>query len=227
MEYFYLYIFGLIFFIVAVSYYNTYYSSFKEGLGSGERGFLLMGDSILKNDAYVPQGKSIYDLLKKKFKDNTSEKVAILARDESNVVDVYNQMERIPSSYRNNNNTIIFLAVGGNDILNTQQKNGETTKEMLTPIFDNYKKLVGSIREILPDATLYLFDLYYPRDKKYDKYYPIIQEWNNMVFNFALDKNIKIFKISNMLTQPEDFTQGLEPSAIGSEKIVDEMLKIY
>jgi hypothetical protein len=42
-----------------------------------------------------------------------------------------------------------------------------------------------------------------------------------------MEKNLKLFKISNILTQPEDFTDGMEPSAIGGKKLVDEMLKIY
>jgi hypothetical protein len=60
MEYFYLYIFILLCFIVAVSYYTTYMSSkhmWKEPFNSDKQTFVLLGDSILKNDAYVSDGK--------------------------------------------------------------------------------------------------------------------------------------------------------------------------
>ena len=62
MENFYLYIFILICFIIAVSYWNTYMSSkyrSMEPFNSDKQSFVLLGDSILKNDAYVSDGKSI------------------------------------------------------------------------------------------------------------------------------------------------------------------------
>jgi hypothetical protein len=59
MEYFYLYIFILFCFIIAVSYWNTYMSSSIEPFNSDKQTFLLLGDSILKNDAYVSDGKSV------------------------------------------------------------------------------------------------------------------------------------------------------------------------
>ena len=63
MEYFYLYIFILLCFIVAVSYYTTYMSSkhmLRESFNSN-KSFVLLGDSILKN-AYVSDGKSVENL---------------------------------------------------------------------------------------------------------------------------------------------------------------------
>ena len=66
MNYFYLYIFLLLCFIVAVSYFNTYMSTYNEGFNSNKQTFILLGDSILKNDAYVSDGESVDDLLKER-----------------------------------------------------------------------------------------------------------------------------------------------------------------
>ena len=59
MDYFYLKIFGLILFIIAVSYWNTYCSSFIESFSSNKssKAIVLLGDSILKNNSYVSIGK--------------------------------------------------------------------------------------------------------------------------------------------------------------------------
>lgn len=68
MEYFYLYIFILISFVCLVSYYNTYMATHMEAFTAKPQTFILLGDSILKNDAYVSDGKSVDDLLKEKNK---------------------------------------------------------------------------------------------------------------------------------------------------------------
>ena len=63
MQYFYLYILILLCLIIAVSYWTTINSNFVEPFNSNKQTFVLLGDSILKNDAYVSDGKSIDSLL--------------------------------------------------------------------------------------------------------------------------------------------------------------------
>lgn len=229
MDNFYIYIFGLVCFIVAVSYYNTWYSNniykYNEEFVTGERRFLLMGDSVLHNNVYVQKGKSVLDLLNDKFKNNPVEKVVSLAKNDATIVSVYNQISAIPPLFKSGSSSVIFLSIGGNDILNQLAMKKEDVN--LDAIFDEYKILVKTIQDMVPKAQLYIFDLYYPRNDDFEKYYTIIQEWNNKIFNLTMEKNLKLFKISNILTQPEDFTDGMEPSAIGGKKLVDEMLKIY
>ena len=51
-----------------------------------------------------------------------------------------------------------------------------------------------------------------------------------MVKTFArdLENNIqRVFKISSILANPEDFIYEIEPSSIGSQKIVDAILSSY
>ncbi len=71
MDYFYLKIFGLILFIFAVSYWNTYCSSFIESFSSNysnssSKSIVLLGDSILKNNSYVSDGKGVDNLLEER-----------------------------------------------------------------------------------------------------------------------------------------------------------------
>ena len=112
MEYFYLYIFILFCFIIAVSYWNTYASSNIEPFNSDKQSFVLLGDSILKNDAYVSDGKSVENLLVER----TNGKTTCLAIDHSKIVDIYSQVDKIPDNL-NSNLTTVFLSAGGNDIL--------------------------------------------------------------------------------------------------------------
>ena len=221
MSYFYLYIFILSIFIIGVSYWNTY----SEGFNSDKQTFILLGDSIFKNDHYVSDGKSVNQLLSER----TNGKTICLAKNDAVIANVYDQVKQI-DPYLNSTTTTIFLSVGGNDILSRAQNNDNGDNKVLYTLFKNYKLLVKSIQTQLPKANIILCDIYYPDNLKYKQYHPIISEWNDMVQTFARDPENQImgvFKISYILTRPEDFTHEIEPSDVGGQKIVDAMLSYY
>lgn len=223
MENFYLYIFILICFIVAVSYFNTYMIS-KEPFDSNKQSFVLLGDSILKNDAYVSDGKSVEQLLI----EGTNGKTKCLATDNSKIVDIYSQLDKIPEEL-NTIYTTIFLSVGGNDILThyVDQGNDSNDTSILGAMFAAYKKLIKGIQNKFPKANLVLLDIYYPNNMTYKQYHSIIDSWNKMVYEYAGKNGLSVLKISGILTQPDDFTFGMEPSATGSRKLVDTILSSY
>jgi hypothetical protein len=69
MNYFYLKVFVLICFIIGVSYWTTYYTSLKETFETkNKEPIVLLGDSILKNNSYVSNGKGIDELLEERNK---------------------------------------------------------------------------------------------------------------------------------------------------------------
>lgn len=224
MKYFYLYIFILFFIIITISYFNSYMNTFKEDFNSNKQTFILLGDSILKNDLYVSNGKSVDDLLKER----TNEKSVCLAVDDSKIIDVYSQIEKIHDNL-NTNYTTIFLSAGGNDILQTFIENDIDTekKHILKTIFSAYKNLIKSVKNKLPNANIVLLDIYYPDNMKYKQYHSIINEWNSMIYNYADKNNYSTLKISTILTQPDDFSFDIEPSAIGSRKLVETILSSY
>jgi len=227
MNYFYLYIFLLISFIIGVSYLNTYLNSYRESFNSNKQTFILLGDSILKNDAYVSDGKSVDALLKER----TNGKSMCLARDNSKIVNIYSQVEKVPNDL-NNHFTTVFLSAGGNDILThyVDQENDATNTSILDPLFTSYEKLVQSVKNKLPNSNVVLLDIYYPNSEKYMQYHPVISEWNNKIYDYAKEpkNNItSVLKVSNILTKPEDFSLGIEPSSNGSNKLVETILTTY
>jgi hypothetical protein len=227
MEYFYLYIFILLCFIIAVSYWTTINSAGIESFNSDKQTFILLGDSIFQNDAYVSDGKSINNLLLER----TNGKSICLAVDHSKIVDIYDQVLKIPDNL-NSSSTTIFLSAGGNDILNhyVDDNNDITNKTILGTIFAAYKNVIKSIKNKIPNANIVLLDIYYPENITYKQYHPIIKEWNEMIYNYARESknNIKgVLKISGILTKSDDFTLGIEPSSIGSQKLVEAILSSY
>ena len=225
MNYFYFKVFILICFIVAVSYWTTYNSSLFESFETKkniEQPIVLLGDSILKNNSYVSNGKGIDNLLEER----NNGQIYSLAENNSKIVDIYSQIDKIPLEL-NNKSTNIFLSAGGNDILSfyVDQKEDATDTSILNPMFSAYKKLLKSIQTRMDKARIVLLDIYYPDNMTYKQFHPIIKEWNTKIYEYANKNNYTILKISNHLTQNNDFTMGIEPSATGGEKITNMILQ--
>lgn len=224
MKYFYLYILGLVFFIIGMSYYNTLHASlYTEHFNNNSiKNYVLMGDSILNNNSYVPDGQGIATLLKKQTPHGH---VVNLAKNDAIMPQIPPQIDKLREldSKYNDSNTIIFLSVGGNDILMTYENH---EKPDFDSMIEEYKKLVDSIKIVASKAKLYLVDLYFPRNEENQIFWPIITEWNNKLSKYAQDNNVSIFKVSSILTEPDDFVNQIEPSATGGQKMVDAMLMV-
>lgn len=226
MKHFYLYILLLCFIIIAVSTFTHYYKYYvlREGFGNNnksDKNYILLGDSIIKNNSYVKNGKAVEDILNEKTNGNTK----CYAKNESTIVDVYSQLDSIPSDL-NKGSTTIFLSVGGNDILNNYADKEVSIKDtkVLDPIFNAYKTLVKSIQTKMNDSKLVLLDIYYPTNIKLAQYKPILEEWNKLISDFASTNNLQVINISNILIESTDFTLNVEPSETGGEKIADNIL---
>jgi hypothetical protein len=212
MKYFYLYIFISFVIILCFSYYNELQS--KETF-TNNKNYILLGDSILNNEIYVPVGKSVNQL----FNEKTNGNSLCLAVDDSKINDVYNQIIDIPDSY-NTNNTIIFVSIGGNNLLSFTKENNVNT------IFNSYKDLINSIRKKMPNTTIFLLDLYYPNNMNTESNFKLIKEWNDMIYDYANKNMLSVLKISKIMTEPEDYMSTIEPSIIGGEKIVNALLSV-
>jgi len=227
MKHFYLYILLLCFIIIAVSTFTHYYKYYvlREPFGNSNnknvKTYILLGDSIIKNNSYVKNGKAIEDILNEKTNGNTH----CYAKDDSTIVDIYSQLDSI-SSELNKGSTTIFLSAGGNDILNNYADKEVSIKDtkVLDPIFNAYKTLIKSIQTKMNDSKLVLLDIYYPTNIKLAQYKPILEEWNKLIADFASTNNIEVINISNILIESTDFTLNVEPSETGGEKIANSIL---
>lgn len=228
MDYFYLKIFGLILFIIAVSYWNTYCSSFIESFSSNKssRAIVLLGDSILKNNSYVSDGKAVDNIIEERsLKNDKNIELYSLAENNSKIVDVYSQINKIPLDI-NNKNTIIFLSSGGNDILSFYvDQNGDTNDTgFLNTMMAAYKKLVTGIQTRMNLCQIVLLDVYYPTSNQFAQYKPILEKWNALIATYAREKSFGLLQISHSVTSNDDFTLGIEPSEKGGEKIAQLIL---
>lgn len=186
----------------------------KEYFTINKKTIILLGDSVFNNNSYVEKGKAVNELLNKKADKNTT--IISLARNDSTINNIYQQLENVNMDF-NNKLTTVFLSVGGNDIINLQQKK-------LYDIIQQYNILIGAITTKLPNVKLVLLNVYYPPNvSKYDS---LIDKWNtNLELEYKYNnKNIYIFNLANLLKEPSDFVFDIEPSIIGGEKIANKIL---
>jgi hypothetical protein len=198
----------IIFFIISFFFIFIFNYNLKETMKNDDI-IVLIGDSILNNNMYVPLGKSVADNIKLIRGNNN---IIIGAKDNATIDTCYYQLNNIINS----ENYYLFISIGGNDILNNSyEKLNKNESDEFEKIKKKYIKFINFVKEKYPKTKIYLLNLYYPTDVKYKKYKNIIKEWNEMIYSL----NYEILKLDETLTEPSDFTHGIEPSIIGSEKI--------
>ncbi len=180
---------------------------------------VLLGDSMYQNKKYVKREESVEYIIKKKVK-----KSIVLAKDNSMIEDLMEQYDKMPKEL-NNSNTYLFISIGGNDLLNSYEYNGVEIEnyDVLDKIFESYKDVVLRLYQ-KTNCTIVLTDLYFIRGEDYKKYYLLINTWNNKLYSFCNENNFKLYKVSNLLIEKNQFINNIEPSFLGSKIIVDGII---
>ena len=193
---------------VVIIFSCAYYKSLKEGL-TNNNNIILMGDSVLNNSNYVPEGKSVYDNLKTKL-DN----VLNVAKDGDTINDLYLQLDKIPIEL-NSSETFIFISAGGNNILNKQ------TNTDITQLFNSYMDFLNALRARLSNVNINIMNLYLPTNPRFQSYKKYIEQWNNLINKYSskVGQMYNVVDLNSLLTNPSDFVYDIEPSESGSEKI--------
>lgn len=191
----------------------AYFKSLKEGLTNNNT-VILMGDSVLNNANYVPEGNSVYDILKTKLNN-----ILNVATDGATINDLYTQLDKIPVDL-NNTDTYIFISAGGNDILNSRK---ELTNNDMTQLFDKYMNFLKALRAKLGSVKINILNLYLPSNPRYQSYKPSIEQWNKLINQYSnkIGEMYNVLDLYSLLTSPDDFVYDIEPSASASNKIAN------
>ena len=201
-------------FLIGMIYIVSKYVPVIEQLTNNSR-IILIGDSILNNSNYVQKGETVSDYIKLK-----TNNVSNFAADEATIADTYQQLENLNQSL-NNSNTFIFVSVGGNNILNSKAYLKPTATYDL---FQQYSQLLHSIKTRLPNAQLFVLNLYYPLNSKYKPFYLTIDQWNQLIKDNE-KIGYKIIQTNKLLESNDDFIYDIEPSAKGAKIMADSILR--
>lgn len=187
-----------------------------DAFSPGPTKVVMLGDSILKNNAYVAETESVEYLLKARLAKGAE--LSFLAQDEALIADIEAQVAKIDQGAQ------VFISIGGNDILK-QIQGGTISQSTLTQTFDEYKACIQRILENHKPHSLHLINLYFPTSPFITPYHTYIRQWNSLLTNFTKTNPIlRLFELDTLCSEPPDFVSIVEPSPICSKKIVD---KIY
>ena len=181
--------------------------------------YLLIGDSMLKNDTYVDTGYSVTDQLRQYAK------VETVARDGAKVSDISQQLRSYHPSSSSPAPTAV-ISIGGNNILEEIPFYNE---KHIDNLFDEYKNTVIHVEKTLqfPPKHIILCNIYYPPSYMYRKYDKTITTWNKRLDKFASRHKFKILNVATTMNAEEDYTHEIEPSRIGGGKIVEELKGLF
>jgi hypothetical protein len=205
-----IFIITIIFYFYYKSFYsNTFIEYFSQNKTKNNQNtnIILLGDSILNNDNYVNNNQSVESNIAKNFEGN----VYNYAADNSIISSVYNQINELSKNI-NNNNSNIFISVGGNDILTNKNTS-------LTDLMIDYENLLSYLSSKMDKCNIFLINIYYVKSNKYKQYYSSIDKWNRNLTKIASKNDYKVVEISKIMTSDIDFINDIEPSSIGSQKI--------
>ena len=193
---------------IVIIFSCAFYKSLKEGL-TNNNNIILMGDSVLNNSNYVPEGKSVYDNLKTKLNN-----VLNVAKDGATINDLYLQLDKIPIEL-NSSETFIFISAGGNNILNKQ------TNTDIVQLFNSYMDFLNALRAKLNNVKINIMNLYLPANPRFQSYKKTIDQWNNLINKNSskVGEMYNVVDLNSLLTNTSDFVYDIEPSESGSEKI--------
>ena len=203
--------------IVAISiiiiFICAYSKSIKEGLTNSDN-IVLIGDSVLNNSNYVPQGASVVDVLNTK-----TSNIFNYSKDGATINDLYAQLDKIPQDL-NKSETHVFISAGGNDILN---KRGQLNSSEIAQLFNTYMDFVKALRERLGSVRVNILNLYLPANPRYQSYKESIEQWNKLINENSnkIGEMYNVIDVNTLLTTPEDFIYDIEPSELGSKKIAN------
>ena len=170
------------------------------------KNIILLGDSILKNDKYVGKNHNMTYLLQKQ-----GFHVNCLAKDNALVDNLSTQIRNFKNI---NTNAYYVISAGGNNILQHRDIN---------IAFQQYKKFITKLGNHVSKNKIILCTIYYPPTHKH--YFSKIKEWNNSLINFAKGK-YKLLRIDIFMNNMNDFINQIEPSYLGSKKIVKHLNNI-
>jgi len=203
----------IIVFSVIIIFTCAFFKSLKEGLTNNDN-IVLIGDSVLNNSNYVPDGKSVVDILKTK-----TPNIFNYAKDGATINDCYSQLDKIPAEL-NKTKTYIFISAGGNDILN---KHEQLDSLIISQQFNKYMEFIKSVRSKFGGAKINVMNLYLPTNPRFQSYKQSVKQWNQLINEYSskVGEMYNVINLDTLLTTPSDFIYDIEPSETASQKIAN------
>jgi hypothetical protein len=183
---------------------------------------VLIGDSILDNAAYVPQGGDVASILMKQLGDG---QVTLLARDGAVIEDAVDQVSSIPDGA-----TFLVISAGGNDALQSigvLLESVRTVAEALEKVRvirdrfrDRYRALLNDVgRYDRPMAICTIYDVMLPDLQQRRVANLALGVLNDVIIREAARRGLPLIDLRVMFSEEQHYANAIEPSEQGSRLI--------
>jgi hypothetical protein len=191
---------------------------------------VLLGDSIFDNGLWVGDGKPVIEHLNLLLPNDW--KATLLAIDGSTTEAIDLQLEKLPSDA-----SLLLLSFGGNNALQNMGMLFEPAKST-TDVLENFADMVEDfqsryrymLKKVLKlNLPTAICTIYFPRfpDPKWQKsVLSALTFYNDCIICEAIAAHLPILDLRFVCTEAKDFTNAIEPSAIGGQKIAQAVINL-
>lgn len=197
---------------------------------SQPRCVVLLGDSVFDNAAYVPHGKTVESQLRDQLPDSVE--LNCLAEDGATTSDLGHQLRKVPRGASH-----LVVSIGGNDILlmadlllapassvsdalelfsHATQEFGRVYRKAIAPCIDFGARVTV--------CTIYSGSQ--PNAQIQRAASAAMVHFNDAILQAAMDLRVSVLDIRSVCSQPEDFTNVIEPSILGAAKIAAALKRL-
>jgi lysophospholipase L1-like esterase len=183
----------------------------------------LLGDSILDNRAYVAPEPDVAEQLRARL--GSGWRVSLVAVDGHVTGDVERrQIDRIPADA-----THLVVSVGGNDALghaSVLSARAGTVADAVDLLADaqasfaaSYTRMIDAVvKRGLPTAVCTIYDAHHP-EPQHRLIVAALALFNDVITRAAFVRGLPVVDLRLICTDPADYANPIEPSAVGGEKI--------
>jgi lysophospholipase L1-like esterase len=184
---------------------------------------VMLGDSIFDNKVYVNPGEP--DVRQQLTTHFPHERVTLLAVDGDVIASVDAQLRRLPAD-----TTHLVLSVGGNDLLGQTSilmREASSVAAVLLELSgvvaafeQRYRTMLeGVLSHGLPLVVCTVYNPNEPDELRRTISMTALALFNDAIIRVARRAGVPVVELRDVCSQPEDFANPIEPSAVGGEKI--------
>jgi lysophospholipase L1-like esterase len=191
---------------------------------------VLLGDSILDNQAYVEPHQATIDALRNRLP--AGWEATLLARDGAEAVEVAAQLANVPST-----GTHLVVSAGGNDALMQVTVLGERTKTVGDALLRLYHiaqdfeityrtMLKQVIAHGLPAIVCTIYNGNFPERPVQQMTTAALAIFNDAIIRAAWAHRAPLLDLRTVCDRPTHYANEIEPSALGSARIAEGILSL-
>lgn len=191
---------------------------------------VLLGDSIFDNQPYVARGRATVDELTKRLPDGW--RATLLARDGDHARDVVTQLRALPDTA-----THLVVSAGGNDALEQQSLLAEPASSVSEALHrlgaaarefeaDYRAMLRAMLAKKLPVTISTIYNGNFPDPNMRIVLATALSVFNDTIIRVGWENDLPILDLRTVCNKPEHYANPIEPSAQGSVRIAEAILRV-